>query len=263
MKPDRHAHQIKTTPSLDCKNCEQVLKGHYCCNCGQAANTHTINFHFLWHDIQHSLLHFDKGIFFTLKQLFTRPGHSIREFLEGKRVRHLKPVSFVIIMATIYGLISHSLHLNEDLIRNVAITKTDATNTAVKINDWVATHYAWVSLLWLPFYSWGSFLAFKKQGYNFTEYMVLNAYLAGQKLAVRLLLIPLIYFTKGTNGVALVTTIITIVDFVLNYWVYAQFFNKVSRIKAFFLTVLSYLIPLLTFIIIAVVAVAIHGALSK
>ena len=48
---------------ITCKNCNQKFNGHFCNNCGQPANTHKINSHFLWHDIQHGLLHFDKGIF--------------------------------------------------------------------------------------------------------------------------------------------------------------------------------------------------------
>jgi hypothetical protein len=87
---------------ITCKNCHQVYTGHYCNNCGQSAETHKINAHFLWHDIQHGLLHFDEGILFSLRQLFTRPGHSIREFIDGKRVRHFKPISLVVVLATLY-----------------------------------------------------------------------------------------------------------------------------------------------------------------
>ena len=36
------------------------------------------------------------------KQLFTRPGHAIREFIEGKRIKHLKPISLVIVLALVF-----------------------------------------------------------------------------------------------------------------------------------------------------------------
>jgi hypothetical protein len=42
-----------------------------------------------WHDVQHGLFHFDKGMYYSAKELYWRPGHSIREFIEGKRVSHL------------------------------------------------------------------------------------------------------------------------------------------------------------------------------
>lgn len=97
---------------ITCKNCHQIYTGHYCNNCGQSAETHKINAHFLWHDIQHGLLHFEKGILYSLKQLFSRPGHSIREFIEGKRVRHFKPLSLVVVLATLYGFMYHYFHIN-------------------------------------------------------------------------------------------------------------------------------------------------------
>ena len=90
---------------ITCKNCNQTFKGHYCNNCGQPADTHKINAHFLWHDIQHGLLHFDNGIPYSIKQLFIRPGHSIREFIEGKRVRHFKPLSLVAVLGALYGFL--------------------------------------------------------------------------------------------------------------------------------------------------------------
>ena len=95
-----------------CVNCGMPVEGKYCSNCGQSTEEHTINLHFLWHDIQHGLFHFDKGILFTVKELFTRPGHSIREFIQGKRVQHFKPVSLVLILATVYAFLFHYFHIN-------------------------------------------------------------------------------------------------------------------------------------------------------
>ena len=74
------------------KNCNHHFKGNFCSNCGQKAKTEKINFHFLWHDIQHGLFHFDSGILYTAKQLFTKPGMAIKEFIEGNRIKHFKPL---------------------------------------------------------------------------------------------------------------------------------------------------------------------------
>jgi hypothetical protein len=162
--------------AINCKNCNHQFEGHFCNNCGQTANTHKMNFHFVWHDIQHGLLHFDKGILFSIKELFTRPGHSIREFIDGKRVSHFKPISLIIVLATVYGILYHYFHIN--------LLKTGMTGGIIegwnnankigetpldisKINEWFATHYSWTALLLLPFYALGSFLAFRKSDYNY------------------------------------------------------------------------------------------------
>ncbi len=104
-----------------CRNCNAELTGNFCSHCGQNSSTHKINLKFLWHDIQHGLLHVEKGILFTVKELFTRPGHTIREYLEGKRVKHFKPVSLVLLLAGFYGLLSHYFDINL-LSNNIEVT---------------------------------------------------------------------------------------------------------------------------------------------
>jgi hypothetical protein len=42
--------------------------------------------HFIEQDLIHRIWHVDTGILFTIRELFTRPGHCVREFINGKRV---------------------------------------------------------------------------------------------------------------------------------------------------------------------------------
>jgi len=159
--------------TINCKNCKQNFKGKFCNNCGQSAETHDINTHFLWHDIQHGLLHFDNGIFYTIKQLFTRPGYSIKEFIEGQRVKHFKPVSLVIVLAGIYGFVIHYFNI-ADLI----VVKMDDTSGKVidseKVVNWISSHYAFTTLLLLPITSLATYLAFKKEKYNYIQHFVIR-----------------------------------------------------------------------------------------
>lgn len=232
-----------------CKNCGQHFKGHFCHNCGQPASTHDINFHFLWHDIQHGFFHFDNGIFYTARQLFTRPGHSIREFIEGKRVRHFKPISLVILLATVYGLLSHIFHLNP--IYEISFTGLESEKINPElIREWMNSHYAWVSLLTLPLYALGTFLAFKKQGYNFMEHLVLNAFLAGQRLFLHIIVLPIIYLLKDTPNLGSFNDLISFTDFMLMVWAFSQFFNDMSKAKTIWRTILTYVIYIFSLVLI-------------
>ena len=57
-----------------CMNCGQPLKGHFCYQCGQSANTHRFSvLGFLAHDVVHGIWHVDKGILFTIKEILLRP----------------------------------------------------------------------------------------------------------------------------------------------------------------------------------------------
>lgn len=97
---------------ITCKNCNNEFEGRFCNQCGQPAATHELNFHFLMHDVQHGLFHLDKGVFFTIKELFIRPGYSIHEYLHGKRAQHFKPISLILVLAGILGLLSHYFHFD-------------------------------------------------------------------------------------------------------------------------------------------------------
>jgi len=135
-----------------------------------------MNLHFLVHDIQHGFFHIEKGILFTTKELFTRPGHSIREYLQGKRVKHFKPISLVLLLAGILGLLSHYFHFDM-LGGTIKMTGTgseadEARESFNAVSEWVSGHYALVSLLLLPLFALGTFLSFRQKGYNFIEHLV-------------------------------------------------------------------------------------------
>lgn len=235
---------------ITCKNCHQIYKGHYCNNCGQSAETHKINAHFLWHDIQHGLLHFDKGILYSLKQLFTRPGDSVREFIEGKRVRHFKPLSLVVVLATFYGFMYHYFHIN------LYPYNSDVSGiNYYEFNEWMSTHFSWITIATIPIYTIGTYVCFRKQGYNFVEFFVLNTFKASQRLFAHLLTFPLLYYFNGKPEITLFVKILYVIDVLLILWTNIQFFDRISRIKALFLSILSHLIFLIIFYTIAVIIV--------
>ncbi len=241
--------------TIICKNCNHKFSGHFCNTCGQSAETHEMNIHFLWHDIQHGLLHLDKGILFTAKEVFTRPGNSIREFLEGKRVKHFKPISLLLVLAGIYGLLFHYSHIN---IFEGSFTITgkgkeieSVKNNFEKITEWISTHYAIVSLLELPVLALGTFIAFKKYGYNFVEHLIINAFLTGQKLIFHILLFPLVYFYNGTAYLKNINNFENIIGFGLTAWTFIEFFSTQKKWPIFLKVVLSYLIYFAVFVAIA------------
>lgn len=239
---------------ITCKNCHQIYKGHYCNNCGQPAETHKINWHFLWHDIQHGLLHFDKGILYSVRQLFTRPGDSIREFIDGKRVRHFKPLSLVVVLATLYGLLYHYFHINL-----INVTSTDPKVNYLNFNEWMATHFSWVTIATIPFFTLGTYICFRNQGYNFIEYFILNTFKASQKLSAHIITFPLLYIFNNTPHIQKITVFIYTIDLVLIFWTNIQFFNNMSKARVFFLSLLSHIIFLICFITVLVLLFILTG----
>lgn len=65
------------------------------------------------HELAYSFTHADRrGIFFTIKALFTRPGHMLREYILGHRANYFRPFPLLIILATLYGITAHLVEGN-------------------------------------------------------------------------------------------------------------------------------------------------------
>jgi hypothetical protein len=229
-----------------CLNCQAPLTGKFCSQCGQAAATHRINIHFLWHDIQHGLLHVDKGILFTARELFTRPGNSIREFLEGKRVKHFKPFSLVLILAGVYGGLSHYFDidmLSQDFQVSGSGAHYSETKEAVsKFSAWLSQHYSILALVQIPILSLGSYLSFRKAGYNFIEHAVINTFLTGQRLILRIIAFPLYDIYNQTPKLLPIDRVVNLIGYVLIFWSFYQLFTVFSKSQRIWRTALSLLI---------------------
>ncbi len=246
----------------NCKNCGHRFKGKFCNHCGQAAETHAMNFHYLWHDIQHGLFHVDKGIVFTTKELFTRPGHTIREYIRGRRVSHFRPVSMVLILAGVYALLYHIFHI-EMLKDRVKVSGqgqefVNLNNIVENLNLWMGEHYELVALIQLPFAALGTYLAFRKWGYNYVEHFILNAFITSQSLIVRIVLFPFNYAFNGTPALKDFSNLEKIINLVLVVWVLLQFFNTRKKFSVLWRTLLSLLIFGLFYAILFCSVVAIN-----
>lgn len=240
-----------------CQNCNATLQGKYCSSCGQSADTHKINTHFLWHDIQHGLLHLDKGILYTAKELFTRPGNSIREFIEGKRVKHFKPISLVIVLAGIYGVLFHFFKINlfaNYVVINGSGEKINHLNEIVThTSEWISQHYSILALLQIPVFAVGTYIGFKKAGYNFIEHLVINAFLVGQRLILHIVVFPLYYIYNGTSALISMDRVVDFIGYALAIWALIQLFK--NQKKRLLKTILSLVISTILIFVVLIGAI--------
>jgi hypothetical protein len=79
-----------------CKNYNSEVLSKFCAECGQPLALKRIDTHYIAHEIEH-LLHFERGILHTIKELCIRPGQTIRKYISENRSRLVKPIVFIII----------------------------------------------------------------------------------------------------------------------------------------------------------------------
>ena len=94
--------EVKTTK---CLNCGTEFEGKFCPECGQSADTGRFTWRFIIENLQSAILGKDGGIWFTLKNLFTRPGAMIVEILNGKRKSYFSPFPMLFFALTVYILL--------------------------------------------------------------------------------------------------------------------------------------------------------------
>ncbi len=254
-----------------CKNCSQhlLLQQNYCHECGQKTRIHRIDLHYFVPEVPHSIFHVDGGILFTLKELFTRPGHTIREYLEGRRKPHFKPVMLVIIMGSICALIQYYLN-GETKFKNDDLFKSNLGESPLanyvdfrglveyfkEVFVWLSSHFAFTVLLMLPITALGFYLGFRRYKINYPEWIVIFLFLAGQSLTIYVFFIFLNHYLGNYNPL-----------FFLLIWILVtvsliQFFEERGKkyviLRSLWAIFLSYFLTFL-YVIFAILTVAVVG----
>lgn len=154
-----------------CLNCGKSLHDKFCAHCGQPANTHRFNWAHFIHEIPHSIFHLDKGFLYTAKELFIRPGKSVREYLDGKRIRHFRPLTYALILGVIMSLGLFGFNAPEKV--QAADLGEDSGTLEIEIeggtlNYLFSKYYGLIVILCVPFYALFAWMFYRKER-NFIE----------------------------------------------------------------------------------------------
>lgn len=169
--------------SITCKNCLRDFDGKYCPHCGQKADTERITYHSLAHEIPHSIFHIDKGIFFTMKELFVRPAPSMREYMAGRRVKHFKPLAYVLILTAVTTFASHLVDgylLKKGVESTISVEPSLLNKVLANTSHFFDKYPSFFYFFMIPVVSLLTWLFFRKSSYNYWENVILNTYLTAQ-----------------------------------------------------------------------------------
>lgn len=208
-----------------CKNCANEITLNFCANCGQK-KTKRIDARYLKDEFQYTVLHTNKGFFYTCKQLFRRPGHATREFVEGNRVNHYKPLALVFLLAGLTAFISHGLFDARSLYAGAGMSK-EQVEASVKGFEFIQKYQALLMVALIPYFSFFTWLFFRKWGYNYFEHIVINAFFTATQMLFSLLIVyPVLYLSRDTPYMqTLLFTLPYLVILGLLLWFFPQFYH--------------------------------------
>lgn len=208
--------------SPNCLNCTAPISLNFCPNCGQKSTTHRYSIkQFVEHDFVHGVWHVDKGFFFTIKALFTRPGHSVREYILGRRVNYFSFITMILMLLTLSGLLAPYTQ-----IKMVDLMPQQSKEMMGTMEKFMSTYPKLTMIITIPFYSLFSFLWFRKSRINFSEHLVLNSYRIIPELIIGLLVTVISIFYANTKVLSfLYIGIIGMFGLCYTVWFYYQFFS--------------------------------------
>ncbi|MBC3872680.1 DUF3667 domain-containing protein [Undibacterium flavidum] len=201
---------------MNCKNCHSKIHNNFCAHCGQAAKLKRIDGAFVLHEIKH-VLHFEKGFFFTIRELLIRPGKSVREYISENRSRLVKPIIFIIITSLIYSLVEHFFHIEKGYV-SLSDEKIAAVNV---ISTWVQNHYGYANIMMGLFIACWLKIFFRKYDNNFFEISILLSFVMG----IGMLFLAFFALIEGLTHFKLMAVSGAISALYLS-WAIGQFFDK-------------------------------------
>jgi hypothetical protein len=226
--------------TINCRNCNTKVTGNFCCDCGRPVQINRVDWHYIVHEIQH-VLHFEKGILYTVKELLLKPGASIHAFITTDRSRLVKPVLFIIVTSLIYTTLEHLFHIEQGYV-----DYTDTNNSAVGlISNWIQNHYGYANIIMGIFIAFWLKLIYKTNGYNFFEILILLCFVMGMGM----LIFSVFAILEGLTGLHTMK-IAGIVGVSYCIWAIGHFFNR-KQVVSYLKALTSYVLGMVTFSISA------------
>ncbi|MCB0561736.1 MAG: DUF3667 domain-containing protein, partial [Phaeodactylibacter sp.] len=220
-----------------------------------------------------ALTNVEKGFWYTMRALLTKPGIVAREYLEGKRKPYFHPVRYLLILITAVTVItlvsgvydlqqSEILHLQNDALGLQPDEKTVANQQ--KVQEEIKKYLNLVALLTLPFISLVAFWLFRKRAYNYAEHLVMVAFWSAELAVIGLPVQLLFLFFPGAIMYAFPASILVSAGY---YGVgYRQLFKigyGQAFVKGLLANVLGFILMFIAIMVVTAIGVAIFVAIFK
>jgi hypothetical protein len=229
-----------------CPSCSSLISTRFCHECGAEAEVKRIDRNYILQEVKAVLLNFEKGFFYTAKELAVRPGNLVNSFLSGDRRKLYKPISFVVISSIMYSLLSHFLGYQ------IVSPKKDDNVSVIFV--WITENYAYSNLIEILFLAITLNWFFKKQGYNYYENIIALCYFTGFSMLIGIVFVVFDSIFKTP----LVDVIFPLIAIAYSIYALAHFYKQHS-----FLTYLKLLVAYVSgFLLFAVSAVLLAKVLE-
>ncbi|WP_300566706.1 DUF3667 domain-containing protein [Flavobacterium sp.] len=239
-----------------CKNCQtsNLEINVYCPQCSQKIQLHRLTFHDILHEAIHYFTHADKGVFQLVRDLIIKRGIIAREYIEGKRKKYFPPLSFFMLIATVFVFMAtlgepketkNVLEIHPELTKITDSAKKQATinmyERAENVMHFTTKYSNLMAMCSLPLTALVFWLFYRKGKYNYIEHLVAGMYMLGICILIyALIILPLSYIFKFSNNYAVgLFFIVQLIYFAVFYFGFLAKTTKLQFSKAVGVSIVS------------------------
>ncbi|PCJ94452.1 MAG: hypothetical protein COA50_11870 [Flavobacteriaceae bacterium] len=240
---------------MECKNCKNRLGTDYsfCPTCGAKIIHNRLSFHNLRADIIESFFNIDNTLLKTFLHLFSKPEVIIGGYINGIRKKYMNPISYFALSIVITGILFWVLK------EGYGIKLIDTVNqegaTPMPDMDFIMDYQGLMTYFLFPIYTLMTYLLFiDKRVFNFTEHLVITAYVTTQFSIVQFLIaIPLFGLFDFNYGYFNYIYIIMIIV----YWMYVlKRMHKISILSSIFRGLLFFLMFIIVMMVLGALLIS-------
>lgn len=213
----------------NCLNCNHPILENFCSHCGQKKYKR-IDRKYVIDEAQYLLVHTNKGFFYSVKKIIQNPGKTAREFIDGNRVNHYKPILLAFLLSGISAFLSYKVlgfnEIMQDYYKQQELSYSALTN----MMSFVSSYSAAIMVFLIPVISVFTKLLFRKWGQNYYEHVIMNAFFQCYYTIITVVLLyPFLYiFRHDPTAFVFITTLaILVIPFIL-VWFYKGFYQERS-----------------------------------
>lgn len=222
-----------------CHNCSTLITGNFCSNCGQKKYKR-IDKKYIWDELQYTLFHTNKGFLYSIKKILSNPGKTAREFINGNRVNHYKPILLVFILSGIATFISYKLLKLKEVMNDYYTQSNINSSQMGDFMNFLSSYTSIIMLLLIPLFALSTWIAFKKWGHNYYEHLVMNAFILSFYTLISIIFIyPVMFiFRHSPNVFILITQLSLLIVPLILFWFFKTFYKN-KPVKSIVLKVLA------------------------
>jgi len=230
-----------------CLNCNAKVESNYCPECGQSIKTRKVDNKTIFVDVPFSIINIDTGFGYTLMQVLKRPVQTAKDYIDGKKMNHFRPVSFLLVLTSLSYLINKLIPREEVKMVHLDSQKGE------KITKFLTETPQLIVLMSLPVLALSMYTAFRKRKESFAAHFYYITYM--QSFIAIITFIPNLIFGNNMYYAAATLLLGVIANIVYYVFVYKDDYKiHTSILRGILAQIYTLLIFLVLFAIVIMIA---------